>query len=160
MISLAHITHGEALTNTTLARTLPGAFTSAFISEWMHPQLPGTDESQRLGRPRALPLYPIASTFSSVWSVITVPTWSRLQVERLASSSAIRMYTSYSGTRSGCGGGGASSGSVFRRCVLAGTPSLDPFMRSGERRVGEEGRSRGAPDHLKKKRKKRKTDET
>src|SRR3989454_187949 len=38
------------------------------------------------------------------------------------------MYTSYSGTRSGCGGGGASSGSVFRRCVLAGTPSLDAFM--------------------------------
>src|SRR2546425_5326837 len=38
------------------------------------------------------------------------------------------MYTSYSGTRSGCCGGGASSGSVFRRCVLAGTPSLDALM--------------------------------
>src|SRR2546428_9839081 len=121
MISLAHITHGLALTNNTLSRTLPGALTSAFISEWMQPQFPGTALSQRLARPLALPLYPIASTFSSSWSVTTVPTWSREQVERLASSSAIRMYTSYSGTRSGCGGGGASSGSVFRRCVLAGT---------------------------------------
>jgi len=33
MISLAHITHGEALMKTTLSRTLPGALTSAFISE-------------------------------------------------------------------------------------------------------------------------------
>jgi len=33
MINFAHITQGEALTNTTLSRTLPGAFTSAFISE-------------------------------------------------------------------------------------------------------------------------------
>src|SRR5207249_4303945 len=123
MISLAHITHGDALTNTTLSRTFPGAFTKAFISEWMHPQLPGTDESHLLGSPRALPLYPIARTFSSVWSVITVPTWSRLQVERLASSSAIRMYTSYSGMR--CTGGcGAPSGRTLSRCVLAGTPSL------------------------------------
>src|SRR3989454_1661138 len=128
MISLAHITQGDAVRNTTLSRTLPGALTRAFISEWIQPQLPGTAESQRLGRPRALPLYPIASTFSSAWSVTTVPTWSREQVERFASSSAIRMYTSYSGTRSGCGGGGASSGSVFRRCVLAGTPSLDPLI--------------------------------
>src|SRR3989441_7939063 len=128
MISLAHITQGDAVRNTTLSRTLPGALTRAFISEWIQPQLPGTAESQRLGRPRALPLYPIASTFSSAWSVTTVPTWSREQVERFASSSAIRMYTSYSGTRSGCCGGGASSGSVFRRCVLAGTPSLDRFM--------------------------------
>src|SRR3989454_5277494 len=128
MISLAHITQGDAVRNTTLSRTLPGALTKAFISEWIQPQLPGTAESQRLGRPRALPLYPIASTFSSAWSVTTVPTWSREQVERFASSSAIRMYTSYSGTRSGCGGGGASSGSVFRRCVLAGTPSLDALM--------------------------------
>ena len=31
-----------------------------------------------------------------------------------------------------------------------------PLERSGERRVGEEGRSRGAPDHLKKKKKKEK----
>src|SRR5256885_5679525 len=30
------------------------------------------------------------------------------------------------------------------------------FKRSEERRVGEEGRSRGAPDHLKKKKKKKK----
>src|SRR5256885_15514351 len=30
-----------------------------------------------------------------------------------------------------------------------------PCSRSGERRVGEEGRSRGAPDHLKKKKKKK-----
>src|SRR5438128_832366 len=128
MISLAHITQGDAVRNTTLSRRLPGALTRAFISEWIQPQLPGTAESQRLGRPRALPLYPIASTFSSAWSVTTVPTWSLEQVERFASSSAIRMYTSYSGTRSGCGGGGASSGSVFRRCVLAGTPSLDALM--------------------------------
>src|SRR2546425_7939518 len=128
MISLAHITEGDAVRNTTLSRTLPGALTRAFISEWIQPQLPGTAESQRLGRPRALPLYPIASTFSSAWSVTTVPTWSREQVERFASSSAIRMYTSYSGTRSGCCGGGASSGSVFRRCVLAGTPSLDAVL--------------------------------
>src|SRR2546422_7792476 len=153
MINFAHMTQGDALTNTTLSRTLPGAFTSAFISEWMQPQLPGTAESQRLGRPRALPLYPIARTFSSAWSVTTVPTWSREQVERFASSSAIRMYTSYSGTRSGCGGGGASSGSVFRRCVLAGTPSLDPLMEvpvggvvgvpappAGAREPGGEGR--------------------
>src|SRR2546427_5180011 len=128
MISLAHIAQGDAVRNTTLSRTLPGALTKAFISEWIQPQLPGTAESQRLGRPRAFPLYPIASTFSSAWSVTTVPTWSREQVERFASSSAIRMYTSYSGTRSGCGGGGASSGSVFRRCVLAGAPCLNPHL--------------------------------
>src|SRR2546429_8889466 len=30
----------------------------------------------------------------------------------------------------------------------------EDLLRSGERRVGEEGRSRGAPDHLKKKKKK------
>src|ERR1051325_7689975 len=53
MMSLAHMTHGDALTNTTLSRTLPGAFTRAFISEWMHPQLPGTAESHLLGAPRA-----------------------------------------------------------------------------------------------------------
>src|SRR6185503_14510627 len=100
MISLAHMTHGDALTNTTLSRTLPGAFTSAFISEWMQPQLPGTAESHLFGRPRALPLYPIARTFSSRWSVTTVPTCSRTHVERFASSSAIRMYTSYNGMRS------------------------------------------------------------
>src|SRR2546430_11713886 len=61
MISLAHITHGDAVRNTTLSRTLPGALTKAFISEWIQPQLPGTAESQRLGRPRALPLYPMRS---------------------------------------------------------------------------------------------------
>src|SRR3989442_7812927 len=145
MISLAHMTQGDAVRNTTLSRTLPGALTRAFISEWIQPQLPGTAESQRLGRPRALPLYPIASTFSSAWSVTTVPTWSREQVERFASSSAIRMYTSYSGTRSGCGGGGASSGSVFRRCVLAGTPSLDPPLEGpGGVGVGGAGRPPGA----------------
>ena len=94
MINFAHMTHGDALTKTTLSRMLPGAFTSAFISEWMQPQLPGTAESHLLGRPRALPLYPIASTFSSRWSVTTVPTCRRTQVERFANSSAIRMYTS------------------------------------------------------------------
>src|SRR5947208_4327492 len=144
MISFAHITHGEALTNTTLSRTLPGAFTSAFISEWMHPQLPGTDESQRLGRPRALPLYPIASTFSSVWSVITVPTWSRLHVERLASSSAIRMYTSYKGIRVGAAAEPAV-GTRFRGCVLAATPSLGTLTESpGRDRTRCSGRGRAA----------------
>src|SRR6266545_1450696 len=128
MINLAHMTHGDALTNTTLSRRLPGAFTRAFISEWMQPQLPGTDESHLFGRPRALPLYPIARTFSSRWSVTTVPTWSRTQVERLASSSDIRMYTSYNGMRS-TGGTDAPVGSRFEGCVLAGTPSLDTLMQ-------------------------------
>src|SRR6267143_1830799 len=94
----------------------------------MHPQLPGTAESHLLGKPRALPLYPIASTFSSTWSVTTVPTCSRAQVERLASSSAMRMYTSYSGMRS-TGGAAAPSGSMLRKCVLAGTPSLKTLMQ-------------------------------
>src|SRR5712671_2875242 len=122
MISLAHMTHGEALTNTTLSVTPPGAFTSAFISEWMQPQLPGTAESHLLGRPRALPLYPMASTFSSDPLVTTVPTCSRAHVDRLASSSAIRMYTSYSGMRSTVTD--ASAGNRFEGCVFAGTPSL------------------------------------
>src|SRR5207244_3143712 len=74
------------------------------------------------------PWYPIASTLSSAWSVTTVPTWRREQVERFASSAAIRMYTAYSGTRPGCCGAGASSGRMFRRCVFAGTPSLDALM--------------------------------
>src|SRR5689334_17271654 len=119
----------------------------------MHPQLPGTAESHRFGNPRALPLYPIASTFSSVWSVTTVPTWRRAQVERLASSSAIRMYTSYKGIRS-TGGGVAPSARTFRKCVLAGTPSLARLMdlqRSEERRVGKECRSRWGTGHEKKK---------
>src|SRR5207249_11318266 len=120
MINFAHITQGEALTNTTLSRTLPEAFTSAFISEWMQPQLPGTAESHLLGKPRALPLYPIASTFSSTWSVTTVPTCSRAHVERFASSSAMRMYTSYNGMRS-TGGAVARSGSTLRRSGVVGT---------------------------------------
>src|SRR6267143_3599713 len=128
MISLAHMTHGDALTKTTLSLTLPGAFTSAFISEWMQPQLPGTAESHLLGRPRALPLYPIASTFSRRWSVTTVPTCRRAQVERLASSSAIRMYTSYSGMRS-TEGADAPLGSRLEGCVLAATPSLGTLMQ-------------------------------
>src|SRR2546422_7060753 len=94
----------------------------------MQPQLPGTAESHLLGKPRALPLYPIASTFSSTWSVTTVPTCSRAEVERLASSSAMRMYTSYSGMRS-TGGAVAPSGSTLRKCVLAGTPSLKTLMQ-------------------------------
>src|SRR5438552_5164234 len=94
----------------------------------MHPQLPGTAESHLFGRPRALPLYPIASTFSSTWSVMTVPTWRRAHVERFANSSAIRIYTSYSGMRS-TGGGGAPSARSCRKCVLAGTPSLAPLMQ-------------------------------
>src|SRR5690242_176728 len=128
MISLAHITQGEALMKTTLSGAFPGAFTSAFISEWMQPQLPGTAESHLFGRPRALPLYPMASTFSSRWSVTTVPTWSREHVERFASSSAIRMYTSYNGTRS-TGGAGAPSASTFRKWVLPATPSLKTLMQ-------------------------------
>src|SRR6267143_1864107 len=94
----------------------------------MHPQLPGTAESHLLGKPRALPLYPIASTFSSTWSVTTVPTCSRAQVDRFASSSAMRMYTAYSGMRS-TGGAAAPSGSTLRKCVLAGTPSLKTLMQ-------------------------------
>src|SRR6266850_4776235 len=94
----------------------------------MHPQLPGTAESHLLGKPRALPLYPIASTFSSTWSVTTVPTCSRAQVERLASSSAMRMYTSYNGMRS-TGGAAAPSGSTLRKCVFAATPSLKTLMQ-------------------------------
>src|SRR2546422_2277556 len=94
----------------------------------MQPQLPGTAESHLLGKPRALPLYPIASTFSSTWSVTTVPTCSRAHVERLASSSAMRMYTSYSGMRS-TGGAAAPSGSTLRKCVFAGTPSLKTLMQ-------------------------------
>src|SRR6184192_485967 len=65
----------------------------------------------------------MASTFSSSWSVTTVPTRRRTHVERLASSSAIRMYTSYSGMRS-TGGAAASPGSRFAGCVFAATPSL------------------------------------
>src|SRR5256714_11391396 len=94
----------------------------------MQPQLPGTAESHLLGKPRALPLYPIASTFSSTWSVTTVPTCSRAQVERFASSSAMRMYTSYNGMRS-TGGAVAPSGNTLRKCVLAGTPSLKTLMQ-------------------------------
>src|SRR5213594_4111633 len=94
----------------------------------MHPQLPGTAESHLLGKPRAFPLYPIARTFSSTWSVTTVPTCSRTQVERLASSSAMRMYTSYRGMRS-TAGAVAPSGSTLRKCVLAGTPSLKTLMQ-------------------------------
>ena len=45
-MSFAHITHGLQVTNTTLSGTMPGAFTSAFISEWMHPQAPGVELSQ------------------------------------------------------------------------------------------------------------------
>src|SRR6266545_4298349 len=94
----------------------------------MQPQLPGTAESHLLGSPRALPLYPIARTFSSRWSVTTVPTCRRAQVERLASSSAIRMYTSYSGMRS-TGGADAPLGSRLEGCVLAATPSLGTLMQ-------------------------------
>src|SRR5438552_11363737 len=70
----------------------------------------------------------MASTFSSSWSVTTVPTRRRTHVERLASSSAIRMYTSYSGMRS-TGGADAPSGSRFRKWVLAATPSLETLMQ-------------------------------
>src|SRR2546428_11876668 len=40
----------------------------------------------------------------------------------------------------------------------AGDRTPTGFRRSGERRVGEEGRSRGAPDHLKKKKKRKGSD--
>src|SRR6266850_1829458 len=94
----------------------------------MQPQLPGTAESHLFGSPRALPLYPIARTFSRRWSVTTVPTCRRAQVERLASSSAIRMYTSYSGMRS-TEGAEAPLGSRLEGCVLAATPSLGTLMQ-------------------------------
>src|SRR5438093_10462102 len=94
----------------------------------MHPQLPVTAESHLLGKPRAFPLLPIASTFSSSWSVTTVPTCSRAHVERLASSSAMRMYTSYNGMRS-TRGAAAPSGNTLRKCVLAVTPSLKTLMQ-------------------------------
>src|SRR5256886_3216884 len=70
----------------------------------------------------------MASTFSSCWSVTTVPTRSRAQVERLASSSAIRIYTSHSGTRS-TGATDAPVATRFKKCVLAATPSLGPLMQ-------------------------------
>src|SRR5260370_34234509 len=52
--------------------------------------------------------------------------------------------------------------STLRRLCMASTRGftslksllLTTYSRSGERRVGEEGRSRWAPDHLKKKKKK------
>src|SRR5256886_1611913 len=94
----------------------------------MQPQLPGTAESHLFGKPRALPLYPIASTFSSRWSVTTVPTCSRTQVERLASSSAMRMYTSYRGMRS-TGGTAAPVGRRLSVCVFAATPSLATLIQ-------------------------------
>src|SRR5713101_7564596 len=144
MINFAHMTHGDALMNTTLSRTLPGAFTSAFISEWMQPQLPGTAESHLLGRPRALPLYPMATTFSSDPLVTTVPTCNRVQVERLASSSAIRIYTSYSGMRP-TGGAAAPSGSRLSGWVLPATPSLNTLTRAPDRDRSQcNGRGRAA----------------
>src|SRR5258705_5465878 len=80
----------------------------------MQPKLPGTAESHLLGRPRALPLYPIARTFSSRWSVTTVPTCRPTHVDRLATSSAMRMYTSQSGIRStGTDGSAASRWSLL-----------------------------------------------
>src|SRR2546430_14520727 len=50
--------------------------------------------------------------------------------------------------------GSDSARGVQRIARSAGAVSLNP-RRSGERRVGEEGRSRGGPDHLKKKKKKK-----
>src|SRR5256884_8197774 len=94
----------------------------------MQRQLPGTGESHLFGKPRALPLSPIASTFSSRWSVTTVPTWSRKQVERLASSSAMRMYTSSRGMRSTVGTA-SPFGSRLRACVFAATPSLATLIQ-------------------------------
>src|SRR5438874_9043021 len=40
----------------------------------------------------------------------------------------MRMYTSYSGMRS-TGGAAAPSGNTLRKCVLAGTPSLNTLMQ-------------------------------
>jgi len=56
MINFAHMTHGDALTNTTLSRTLPGAFTSAFNLRMDAAAVPGHRRVDLLGRPRALPL--------------------------------------------------------------------------------------------------------
>src|SRR5256885_10377926 len=44
-----------------------------------------------------------------------------------------------------------SSGFSARRSSGSGLPAMILYLRSEERRVGEEGRTRGAPDHLKKK---------
>src|SRR5256885_4744518 len=60
--------------------------------------------------------------------VMTVPTCSRTQVERLASSSAMRMYTSYRGMRS-TGGTAARSARRLSACVFAATPSLATVMQ-------------------------------
>src|SRR2546430_15917028 len=51
-----------------------------------------------------------------------------MQVERLASSSAMRMYTSYNGMRS-TGGATAPFGKRVRACGFAGPPSLAMLMQ-------------------------------
>src|SRR2546426_12831600 len=59
------------------------------------------------------------------------------------------------GTRGegGVRGGDAGGGGASLRCARG--DFAFPIVRSGERRVGEEGRFRGAAGHLKKKKKKR-----
>ncbi|MND01715.1 hypothetical protein D3C83_208200 [compost metagenome] len=50
------MTQGLAVTNATFPRSWPGAFTSAFCSEWMQPHAPASPLSQRFGKPLAFPL--------------------------------------------------------------------------------------------------------
>src|SRR2546430_13768224 len=45
---------------------------------------------------------------------------------------------------------GVSAGAINALYLAAHAETPSAARRSGERRVGEEGRSRGAPDHLKK----------
>src|SRR2546429_1226201 len=47
------------------------------------------------------------------------------------------------------------AGACAARCAMKARANRGSRCRSGEGRVGEEGRSRGAPDHLKKKKKKK-----
>jgi hypothetical protein len=50
------MTQGEVVTNMTLPGVDAPALIRQFCSPWMQPHLPGSVESQALGRPRALPL--------------------------------------------------------------------------------------------------------
>src|SRR5436189_5396865 len=69
---------------------------------------------------------PPRSTLFPYTTLFRSPTWRRAHVDRLASSYAIRMYTSYSGIRSTEPGG--RSAERFDGCVLAATPSLGALM--------------------------------
>src|SRR5258706_13295968 len=107
-------------------------------------------------------------TWVRSWVVMTVPTCRRAQVERLASSSAMRMYTSSRGIRSGAwsalGRGwisaievmltglfiphfrGYNAQDVGARTVVRAAPGM-PLGRAGDRRGAglEPGPPRGRP---------------